>query len=128
VLANTAPAPSNQIAEAIARVAFGLPAESGPERPADLPIPADELARLAGNYMVTWPDGSRRPTRLFAQGEQLMLQIEGQPALRLMKQSAPNTFAVMNQPGRVRVDVANGAVVGFVLDRGARPLEAVRVK
>jgi hypothetical protein len=27
--------------------------------------------------MVTWPDGSRRPTRLFAQGEQLMLQIEG---------------------------------------------------
>jgi D-alanyl-D-alanine carboxypeptidase len=128
VLANTAPAPSNQIAEAIARVAFGMPAESGPERPADLPIPADELARLAGNYMVTWPDGSRRPTRLFAQGEQLMLQIEGQPALRLMKQSAPNTFAVMNQPGRVRFDVANGAVVGFVLDRGARPLEAVRAK
>ena len=128
VLANTAPAPTNQIAEAIARVAFGMPAGAGAERPADLPIPADELARIAGNYTVTWPDGSRRPTRLFAQGEQLMLQIEGQPALRLMKQSTPNTFAVMNQPGRVRIDVVNGAVVGFVLDRGARPLEAVRVK
>ncbi len=127
VLANTSPAPSDQIAENIARVAFGMPFRGPPERPADLPIAADELTRIAGNYKVTWPDGVKRGARIFAEGSQLMLQMEGQPAVRMMKQPAPNTYAVMGQPGRIIVDIANGAVVGFVLDRGSRPLEAVRV-
>jgi CubicO group peptidase (beta-lactamase class C family) len=125
VLANTAPAPSEQIAEDIARVAFGMPFRA-PVLPSDLPIAADERARLAGNYLVTWPNGSRRPARVFASGDQLMLQVEGQPAVRLMKQSAPHTFAATGQPGRILFDVANGAATGFVIDRGARPLEAVR--
>ena len=126
VLSNTAPAPSDQVAENLARAAFGMPFIGAPERPADLPIPADEIARLAGNYLVTWPDGSKRKARIFADGEKLMLQIESQPALRLMKQSKPNTYAAMGQPGRITVDIANGKAVGFVIDRGARPLEAVR--
>ena len=128
VLANTSPAPSDQVADAIARVAFGMPAATPPAPPADLPIPADELTRLAGNYAIIWPDGNRRPTKISANGEQLMFQVENQPALRMMKQAAPNTFAVQNQPGRVRFDFVNGAVVGFQIDRGARPLEAVRLK
>jgi len=128
VLANTSPAPSDQVADAIARVAFGMPAATPPAPPADLPIPADELTRLAGNYAIIWPDGNRRPTKIYANGEQLMFQVENQPALRMMKQAAPNTFAVQNQPGRVRFDIVNGAVVGFQIDRGARPLEAVRLK
>jgi D-alanyl-D-alanine carboxypeptidase len=98
-----------------------------PTPPADLPIPADEISRVSGNYKVTWPDGSKRNARIYANGEQLMLQIENQPAVRMMKQSAPNTYAAMGQPGRITVDVVEGKVVGFVLDRGARPLEAVRV-
>ena len=128
VLANTSPAPSDQVADAIARVAFGMPAATPPAPPADLPIPADELTRLAGNYAIIWPDGNRRPTKIYANGEQLMFQVENQPALRMMKQAAPNTFAVQNQPGRVRFDIVNGAVIGFQIDRGARPLEAVRLK
>jgi D-alanyl-D-alanine carboxypeptidase len=63
VLANTAPAPSEQIAENIARSAFGMPLRGAPERPSDLPITADERTRLAGNYRLTWPDGSRRNLR-----------------------------------------------------------------
>ena len=127
VLSNTAPAPSDEVAENLARVAFGLPLlPDKPAPPADLPIAADEIARLSGNYKVTWPDGSKRNARIYANGEQLMLQIENQPAIRMMKQSAPNTYAAMGQPGRIMVDVIEGKVVGFVLDRGARPLEAVR--
>ena len=128
VLSNTAPAPSDQVAENLARVALGMPfLPDRPPAPADLPIAADEITRLAGNYKVTWADGSKRTARIFANGEQLMLQIENQPAVRLMKQAAPDTYAAMGQPGRITVDVANGAVIGFVIDRGARPLEAVRV-
>jgi CubicO group peptidase (beta-lactamase class C family) len=127
VLSNTAPAPSEQVAENVARAAFGMPfLPERPTPPADLPIPPDEVARLSGNYKVTWPDGSKRNARIYANGEQLMLQIENQPAVRMMKQAAPNTFAAMGQPGRIMVDVANGKVTGFVIDRGARPLEAVR--
>ena len=128
VLANTAPAPSDEIAENLARVAFGLPLlPDRPAPPADLPISADEIARLSGNYKVTWPDGSKRNARISANGAQLMLQIENQPAIRMMKQAAPNAYAVMGQPGQIVVDVIEGKVVGFVLDRGARPLEATRV-
>jgi len=127
VLANTAPAPSDRIAENIARVAFGMPLRAAPERPADLPVAVEERTRVAGNYRITWPDGSRRNVRVFASGEQLMLQIEGQPATRLMKQSAANSFAVAGQPGRIMFDITNGAATGFVVDRGARPMEAVRV-
>jgi len=128
VLANTAPAPSDQIAENIARAAFGMPMRGAPQPPADLPIPAAERSLLAGSYRLVWPDGARRPTRIFSNGEQLMIQVEQQPALRLMKQSAPNTFAVMGQPGRVIFDVAGGKVSGFFWDRGARPLEGIRVQ
>ena len=127
VLANTAPAPSDQLVDDIARVAFGMPPRSPAPRPADLPIAADEAARLAGNYRIGWPDGVRRPTRIFADNGQLMIQIEGQPALKLMKQAEPNTFVVTNQPGRLRFDVVNGTATGFVIDRGARSLEGVRV-
>jgi CubicO group peptidase (beta-lactamase class C family) len=125
VLSNTAPAPSNQIADALARVAFGLPANPPQQRPDDLAIPADELARIAGNYLITFPDGSKRRARMYAEGPQLMLQVENQPGVRLLKQSSPNTFVAMGQ-GRIIVDVSGGKVTGFVIDRGARPLEAVR--
>ena len=70
---------------------------------------------------------SARPARIAADGAQLKLQLDNQAGVRLMKQPAPNTYAVAGQPGRITVDVANGAVTGFVIDRGARPLEAVRV-
>ena len=127
VLSNTAPAPSDEVADNLARVAFGMPLlPDEPVAPADLPISSDEIARLSGNYKVTWPDGSKRNARIYANGQQLMLQIENQPAIRMLKQSAPNTFAAMGQPGRIVVDVIEGKVVGFVLDRGARPLEATR--
>jgi CubicO group peptidase (beta-lactamase class C family) len=126
VLANTSPAPSGQIAENIARFMFGMPFQSAPPKPADLPIDAEEAKRLAGNYKITWPDGSRRTARISVNSDQLMLQIEAQPPVRLMKQPAPNTFTAMGQPGRIAFDLVNGSVTGFVLDRGARPLEAVR--
>jgi len=127
VLSNTAPAPSDQVAENLARVSFGMSyVPERPTPPADLPIPADEIARLSGDYKVTWPDGSKRNARISANGEQLMLQLENQPAVRMMKQAAPNTYAAMGQPGRIIVDVVSGKVVGFVIDRGARPLEAIR--
>jgi len=127
VLANTAPAPSDQLADDIARIVFGMPARTAPARPVDLPIAADESARLAGNYRLYWPDGGRRPTRIYVENNQLMIQIEGQPALKMLKQAEPNTFALSNQPGRVRFDIVNGKVVGFVVDRGARSVEAIRV-
>lgn len=126
VLANTAPAPSDGIAENIARIAFGMPLRGAPEPPGDLPVTAEERTRLSGNYRLTWSDGTRRATRVFANGEQLMVQIEGQGAVRLAKQPTANSFALMGQPGRVRFDIVNGAATGFVIDRGGRPLEAVR--
>src|SRR5690349_4408693 len=49
VLANTSPAPSNQVAHNLARIAFGMPIPA-PTPPADLPIGADERTRLVGNY------------------------------------------------------------------------------
>ena len=127
VLSNTAPAPSNQVADNLARIAFGMPIPA-PAPPVDLPIAADERTRLAGNYRITWPDGSKRPARVYVEGERLMIQIDGQPAAgaRLLKQAAPNTYAVQGL-GRILFDVTGNAATGFYIDAGARPREAVRV-
>jgi CubicO group peptidase (beta-lactamase class C family) len=127
VLSNTSPAPSNQVADNLARIAFGMPIPA-PAQPADLPIAAEERTRLAGNYRVTWPDGSKRPARVYADGERLLIQIDGQPAAgaRLLKQPAPNTFVAQGL-GRIIFDVTGSAVTGFYIDAGARPREAVRV-
>jgi CubicO group peptidase (beta-lactamase class C family) len=127
VLANTSPAPSNQVADNLARIAFGMPIPA-PTPPADLPIGADERTRLVGNYRVTWPDGSKRPARVYLDSDRLMMQIDGQPAAgaRLLKQAAPNTFAVQGL-GRIVFDITNGKATGFFIDAGARPREAVRV-
>jgi hypothetical protein len=127
VLANTSPAPSNQVADNLARIAFGMPIPA-PTPLADLPIGADERTRLVGNYRVTWPDGSKRPARVYLDSDRLMMQIDGQPAAgaRLLKQAAPNTFAVQGL-GRIVFDITNGKATGFFIDAGARPREAVRV-
>jgi hypothetical protein len=102
VLSNTAPAPSNEVTDAIARVALGIPPVGPPPRPVDLPIPPDEVARLVGSYRVTFPDGSRRPARITASEGRLMFQLDNQPGVRLMKQAAPNTYAVAGQPAASR--------------------------
>ena len=127
VLSNTSPAPTNQVADNLARIAFGMPIAT-PAAPADLPIAADERTRLTGNYRVTWPDGSKRPARVYADGERLMIQIDGQPkaGARLSKQTAPNTYVAQGL-GRIIFDVTGGSATGFYIDAGARPREAVRV-
>ena len=127
VLSNTSPAPTNQVADNLARIAFGMPI-AGPTTPADLPVAADERARLTGNYRVTWPNGSKRPARVYADGERLMIQIDGQPATgaRLLKQAAANTYVAQGL-GRIIFDVTGGSATGFYIDAGARPREAIRV-
>ena len=127
VLSNTSPAPSNQVADHLARIAFGM-SIPGPVPPADLPVAADERARLIGSYRITWPDGSKRPARIYADGERLMIQIDGQPAAgaRLQKQAAPNTYFAQGF-GRIIFDLTGGSATGFYVDAGSRPREAVRV-
>lgn len=125
VLANSSPAPSSELAEDIARVALGMPPRRAPESAKKVATTAEERVRYTGTYRVTWPDGSRRTARVVETGEQLALEIDGQPRVPLAQQDTPHTFA--GPGGRVVFDVEGGRVTGFYLDRGARPLEGTRV-
>ena len=124
VLANTSPAPSDQVANALARAVLGLAPASPPAPPRDLPVAAEERARFVGTYQLTRPDGTRQEVRVTEENGQLMLQVGTQRPARMMSQggllfSAPGA-------GRVAFEVAEGKVTGFVLGGGSRSLEAVK--
>ncbi|MCC6316557.1 MAG: beta-lactamase family protein [Gemmatimonadaceae bacterium] len=124
VLANTSPAPADQVAMALARATLGLPPATPPGPPKDLAIAAADRAKFAGSYDLTRPDGTRNPVRIFEENGQLMIQSDGERAVRLMSQGGDVFIAP--GVGRVAFDVAGARVTGFVLGGGARRLEAVR--
>lgn len=124
VLANTAPAPASQVANAIARAVLGAPPAPAPTPPRDLPVSPEERARYVGAYALTRPDGTKRGVRVFEENGQLMFQQDGLPAVKLARQDG-NVFAAIGQ-ARVAFDVVNGRATGFVMGGGARTLEAVR--
>jgi CubicO group peptidase (beta-lactamase class C family) len=127
VLANTSPAPSTEVADNIARTIFGMPLRSGPEPRTELATTAEERAKYVGSYSMVQPDGTRRTVRVAEENGALVLQPEGQRAMRLVRHGE-NTFGIAGQAsGRVLFDVSGGKATGFQIDRGARPLEATRI-
>lgn len=128
VLANTAPAQSDGVAAAIARLVLGVPPRANAVVEQVLYTPREVRARYVGEYRLTQPDGSHRTVRLAESGDSLLLRQDGQRQALLLRQS-DTTFAIAGSPGvRLNFDMKDGRAIGFQLARGARPLEAVRVR
>jgi len=125
VLANTSPAPSDAVADALARAVLGVPRRVPPP-PKDLPTTAEERAQYVGRYAITRPDGSKAGVRLYDENEALMFQQDGQPAGVKLASQGNHVFTARG-PGRVAFDVVNGKATGFVIGGGSRALESVRV-
>jgi D-alanyl-D-alanine carboxypeptidase len=126
VLANTTPAPSDAVANAIMRVVLGLPPAPAPTAIKDLALSATERARYAGEYALAMPDGVRQALRVIEQGDQLMLQAATGVPMRLRSQGA-QAFVGMDG-SRLTFDVKADHATGFVFGTGSRRLEAVRTK
>ena len=124
VLANTSPAPSSAIADAIMRAVLGMAAPPTAPAPKDVALTAAERARYVGEYTLARPDGSRLAVRVFELGDQLMVEPTGQTAVRLRNQGA-HVFVAMDG-NRLAFDVAGERATGFMFGTGARRLEAVR--
>jgi D-alanyl-D-alanine carboxypeptidase len=125
VLSNTSSAPSGRIAQDIARVIVGVPRVAVAQR--DEPVSPAERAAMAGRYSLAQPDGTRREVTVGDQDGKLMLTLPGQPAMELVRQSGP-VFSVRGQPAaRVLFEVNGARVTGLVIDRGVRPLPALRI-
>ena len=124
VLANTSPAPSDAVADALARAVLGV-ARRVPQPPKDLPTTAEQRAKYVGRYALTRPDGSKVGVRIYDENDALMFQQDGQPAGVKLASQGSDVFNGRG-PGRVAFDVVNGRTVGFVAGSG-RSLEAVRV-
>ena len=124
VLANTSPAPSSAMADAIMRVVLGMAAPPTAPAPKDVALTAAERARYVGEYTLARPDGSRLAVRVFELGDQLMVEPTGQTAVRLRNQGA-HVFVAMDG-NRLAFDVAGERATGFMFGSGARRLEAVR--
>jgi CubicO group peptidase (beta-lactamase class C family) len=124
VLANTSPAPSSAMADAIMRVVLGIAPPAAPTAPKDLATTAAERARYLGNYALAMPDGSRQRARVFEQADSLMVQLAAAPAMRLRSQGA-HVFVAMDGT-RVTFDVISDRATGFMWGTGSRRLEALR--
>lgn len=124
VLANTSPAPSDAIAQSLARAVIGAPPRVAVSQK-DLPTTADDRAKLAGRYALTRPDGSKVNVRVYEENGALMVEPDGQPAARMAHQG--DNVWTGRGPGRLAFDFAGGRAVGFVQGAGGRTLEAVRI-
>ena len=126
VLANTSPAPSSAMADAILRAVLGVPRAPAPLAPKDLPLTASERARYIGAYALAMPDGARQRVRVFEQADTLMMQVGSAPATRLRSQGAHVLIAMDGT--RVTFDVTGDRATGFLWGAGSRRLEAVRAR
>lgn len=127
VLANTAPAPSAEIARNAARLVLGLPLVKGPSIPKEIALDSAQRARYVGSYSLQNPDASRIPVRVVDENGHLVLEARGQRGQLLAV--APDVFAVRGQPGaRVLFTMSNGRATEFLLDQGMRPLAAQRIE
>ena len=126
VLANTSPAPSSAIADAIMRAVLDIPAAPATATRQDLALSSADRARYAGNYLMTRPDGSRSGVRVHVEGEKLTVQRDGGAAVPMVHQGG-HVF-VGAGVGRFAFDVAGDRATGFVFGAGVRTLEGVRVK
>ncbi len=124
VLANTAPAPTSTIADAILRSVLALPSAPSPPAPKDLPLAPGDRERYLGEYLLARPDGSRQTVRVFAQEERLMVAIASQTPTPLRNQGADTFLDGANN--RFAFDVAGARATGFMFGTGSRRLEAVR--
>jgi CubicO group peptidase (beta-lactamase class C family) len=125
VLANTSPAPSDAVADALARAVLAMPPRVA-SAPRDLPTTAEERAKYVDRYLLTRADGSKVGVRVFEENGQLMFQQDGQAASVRLASQGGGVFTARG-PGRVSFDVAGGKATGFVLGGGSRTFEAVRV-
>jgi len=126
VLANTSPAPSAQVATNIARIVLGMSLIAAPPPPKDLPTTAELRAKLVGTYSLKNPDGTTRNVQVVDTAGALQLRTDGQPPARLLFEGG-TSFTISAMPGaRINFDVKGAQATGFQLDRGGRPLEAVR--
>jgi CubicO group peptidase (beta-lactamase class C family) len=123
VLANTSPAPSDAVANALARAVLDLPPSQFTVAK-QVTLAAEERSKYVGTYVLTRPDGSKQNVRVVDENGQLSYQPDGQRAAAMTSQG--NGVFMAAGAGRVAFDVVNGRVVGFVFGGGARTLEAVR--
>jgi hypothetical protein len=125
VLANTSPAPSDGVADALARAVLGVPPRV-PQPPKDLPTTAEARATFVGRYLITRPDGSKMGARVFEENGALMFQQDGQAVAVKLASQGGSVFTARG-PGRLAFDLVNGKATGFVVGGGSRALEATRV-
>ena len=102
----------------VASAVFGMPIT--PRNVPRVPLPAEARAKFVGEYDITLPDGRLLPFRLFAEGEELMGQAEGQGKAPL-RFVGDDTFGADFDPTvRLFFKVENGKVVSAKLfQRGA---------
>ena len=102
----------------LASAVLGLPVR--PLRPPVQPLAVTDRAKYEGAYDIALPDGRSLPLRIFAEGEALMSQAEGQGKVPL-KYLGNDTFGADFDPTvRLIFTVENGRVAsGKLLQRGA---------
>jgi CubicO group peptidase (beta-lactamase class C family) len=102
----------------VAKAVFGMPVT--PKNVPRVPLPAASAAKFVGEYDITLPDGRVLPFRIFAEGEELMGQAEGQGKAPL-RYIGDDTFGADFDPTvRLFFKLENGKVVSAKLfQRGA---------
>jgi hypothetical protein len=141
VLTNTEGQNAYSMTRALARAILGLPAlpsvvPTVEQKLTDLPVPAAEIAHLAGTYVLKLGQVSgnlhdsfaqyRRTYRVFDENGRLMIQPLGEGAERLLKQD-DGKFAYRSSVAQVSFVMQKDRATGMKMDSPGFPLVGDRV-
>jgi len=115
VFVSTDDAKQDWLANNLSSAVLGLPVH--PYKPPTVPIVAADLAKYAGTYDMTTPDGNTMVVHLLAEGDALFAEPEGQGNLPL-RYIGDDTFAADFDPTlRLRFTVSAGRVVSSSVEQ-----------
>jgi D-alanyl-D-alanine carboxypeptidase len=121
---STAGAEQDFLVNNLASATFGLPTR--PRRPPAVPLAAADRAKYEGDYDIGLPDGRILPFRIFAEGEELMGQAEGQDKAPL-KYLGDDTFGADFDPTvRFKFTVEGSRVVSAKLMQHGMTMNVTR--
>ena len=121
---NTVGAEQDALVNNLALATLGMP--TLPRRPAEVPLTAAARAKYEGAYDIALPDGRILPFRIFAEGDLLFGQAEGQGRWPL-RYIGDDTFGAEFDPTlRLALEVKDGKVVGGTLTQRGQRMNVIR--
>ena len=126
VFTNTLGSNPDRLAVNLARATFGMPVVAMPKPLPAMPLAAADRAKYEGTYDLKLPTGTILPLRIWAEGEVVMSQAQGQGRIPLYYVGNDTFGADFDATLRLTFPIDNGKATKVLLKQGGGTIEGAR--